>query len=385
MTRWNKPHSISHRMNRVIYKDQNSSQPPELKFKLTEVAKRLKEQEIDMSYCGIDLASKSSAICVLSSNGNRILETSCPTDAVGFSEALEGRGRLKCVVEASPLSEWVAQLLESLGHEVVVIDPRRAKAIISAKRKTDVLDARNLAKMAHTGWYTEVHRKSGEARLLRSYHKARQGLSASLQAQESRIRGLLRAHGIKLGVVSIGQFESKVRRLVELDGQGLGPVLEGLLRVRVVLREELKQSLKQIRQLARQDEVCQMLMSVPGVGPVVSSAYVATIDDPRRFARGDQVASYVGLTPSIHQSGEVEYRGRITKEGDQLLRWLLVEAAHVLLTRSQMDHPLKRWGLKLAAQKGSAKAKVAVARKLAILLHRLWLNGERFEPTHCTV
>jgi len=117
----------------------------------------------------------------------------------------------------------------------------------------------------------------------------------------------------------------------------------------------------------------------PGVGPAVATAFVATVDDPRRFRRGDQVAAYLGLVPGVHQSGEVELRSSITKEGDGLLRWLLVEAAHVLLTRTRKSCPLKRWGLRLQARKGAGKARVAVARKLAMILHRIWLTGEPFD------
>ena len=136
---------------------------------------------------------------------------------------------------------------------------------------------------------------------------------------------------------------------------------------------------KRVEAQSRQEAVTRRLMSVPGVGPLVATAFIATIDDPRRFQRGDQVAAYLGLTPSVHQSGETEYRGRITKEGDGLLRWLLVEAAHVLLTRTKQNCELKRWGLRLSRKKGHGKARVAVARKPAMLLHRLWLREETFD------
>lgn len=121
-----------------------------------------------MNNCGIDLASKSSAICIMGDGLKIIWEKECSTDAAGFAQALQGRGKLCCIIEASPLCEWVADILEELGHEVIVIDPRKAKAIITSKKKTDKLDARNLARMGQTGWYTEVHRKSKKARLLRA-------------------------------------------------------------------------------------------------------------------------------------------------------------------------------------------------------------------------
>ena len=331
-----------------------------------------------MNYCGIDLASKASAICVMDEQQGLLFERVCPTDEDGFRQVLRGYGRLRCVLEASPLSEWVADILEALGHEVIVIDPRKAKAVICNKKKTDKLDARNLARMAATGWYTEVHRKSADARLLRSHLIARKGLVDMQRQQNNRIRGLLRAHGMVLGKVSSGEFERRVYEQLERRCPGLLPAIRPLLESWSSLRRSIAELSKQIKHLARQDRVCRLLMTAPGVGPLVSSAYIATIDDPGRFRRGEQVAAYLGLVPSVTQSGETEYCGRITKEGDALLRWLLVEAAHVLLTRSRADCVLKRWGKRLERRKGAAKAKVAVARKLAMILHRMWLTNTPF-------
>lgn len=332
-----------------------------------------------MYYCGIDLASKASAICVMGEGQNVVEERECPTDEDGFRQALKAYCGLRCVIEASPLSEWIADILESLGHEVIVIDPRKAKAVLTSKKKTDKLDARNLARMALTGWYTAVHRKSADARLLRSHLKARKGLVDTQRQQSNRIRGLLRAHGIVLGRVSNGSFERRVLECTERRCAGLLPAIRPLLESWSSLRRSVAELTKQIKQLARQDRVCTLLMTAPGVGPLVSSAYIATIDDPGRFARSDQVAAYLGLVPSVSQSGEIEYRGRITKEGDALMRWLLVEAAHVLMTRSRQDCALKRWGKRIERRKGAAKAKVAVARKLAMILHRMWLSNTPFE------
>ena len=302
------------------------------------------------------------------------------TDEAGFCQALRRWRGLKCVVEASPLSEWVAQLLEGLGHRVTVIDPRNAHRIIASKKKTDKLDARNLARMGRTGWYHEVHRKSRAARLLRSYLKARKGLVDDQIGQSNRIRGLLRAHGIKVGAISHGRFVGHIRQLIKRREPDLMLAIAPLLALWEQTRRLLKELTQKVVALSRGDERCVRLMSVPGVGALVSSAYVATIDDPTRFSRSDQVAAYVGLVPSIQQSGETEYRGRITKDGDGLLRWLLVEAAHVLLTRTKQPSELRRWGMRLAKRKGLSKAKVAVARKLAKLLHRLWLTGQPFNP-----
>ncbi len=332
-----------------------------------------------MIYCGIDLASKASAVCIMDSEGRILAEFQMPTDEDGFRTRLGDREPMQCVLEASPLAEWAIGVLESLGHSAQIIDPRRAKSVIRTKRKTDQIDARNLANLARTGWYNAVHRKSERARLMRTLLKSRQGLLKAASDQHNRILGLLRAHGIRVGKGGGDGFELRVLGAVRARAPELEVILEPLLDVWRQAREHAKELEKRLQDLVRGDRVCQRLMSVPGVGPVISAAYVATIDDPHRFENSDQVADYLGLVPSVYQSGETEYRGRITKEGDKMLRWLLVEGAAVLLSRVKRSCALQRWGRKLAAKKGLAKARVAVARKLAVLLHRLWVTGERFD------
>jgi len=331
-----------------------------------------------MNYCGIDLASKASAVCILDDQGRIVAEFEVPTDEDGLGSRLGERDPMHCVVEASPLAEWVAQFLEGVGHTVAVIDPRKAKAVVCTKKKTDRLDARNLARMAHTKWYTAVHRKGKAARRMRTLLKARKGLVEAATAQGSRIAGLLRAHGIRVRGARGGQWELRVREAVWAREPELEPIVQPLLEVWRQTREQAAALRTQIETLARTHPACQLLMTIPGVGPVVAMAYVATIDDPHRFEASEQVADYLGLVPLVYQSGEVEYRGRITKEGDGLLRWLLVAAATVLLTRVKRSCALQRWGRKLIARKGLAKARVAVARKLSVLLHRTWVRGEAF-------
>lgn len=341
---------------------------------------RLKRQEADMESCGIDLAVRSSAICVMRDGGVIVMERVVPTDEVGLQAAVAGRARLRCILEASPLAEWAAGVLEAAGHEVIVIDPRKAKGVITSKKKTDKLDARNLAKMGLTGWYTQVHRKSAEARAMRTFLQARYGLVQTALAQGARIRGLLRAHGIRLGRVAESEFAGRVRELTKQQAPSLWPMLAPLVKVWRQAREGAEQMKKQIARQASAASVPRQLMTAPGVGPLVASTYVATIDDPRRFGRGSQVAAYLGLVPSVEQSGQREVHGRITREGDGLLRSYLIEAAQVLLTRTRRSCALKRWGLRLWRKKGFGKARVAVARKLAILLYHLWITGKNFDP-----
>lgn len=270
-----------------------------------------------MNDCGIDLASEASAGCIVNEQGTLLREQMVATEARELGKALTGLGRLRCVVEAAPLAEWVAQQLETQGPEVIIIDPRRAKAVIQTKNKTDKLDARNLAKLAQVGWYTAVHRKTPAARLQRTHLQARNGLVETAKAQAARIRGLLRAHGVKVGAVSAGQFVATVQALVAEPVPALTTALEPLLLVYHQAQEGAKTLARHVTKQVKQDPICQRLMHVPGVGPLVAGTSVATLEDPTRFRTSTQVAAYLGLVPRVYQSGAANYHGRISKEGGQ--------------------------------------------------------------------
>lgn len=285
------------------------------------------------------------------------------------------------VVEASPLAEWVSRVIEAQGHRVDIVDPGAAKRLMEARKKTDKRDAKTLALLARSGWYQPVHRKSGDARLKRSQIQARQGAVRTARKMACQVRDLLRAHGYKVGKVSKDRFSDRVREIAGEHLPDLLPYLEPLLDLYDRSEQWARQMKREIEHRGKSDALHQQLASVPGVGPLTSQVYVATIDQPQRFTNGDQVADYIGLAPGIYQSGQSCRRGSITHEGDKLLRWHLVEAAHSLLTHGR-DCRLKRWGQDLERRKGAAKARVAVARKLAVVLWRLWLTGETFQPHH---
>lgn len=332
-----------------------------------------------MSYVGIDLAERTSTICRLDGQASVVDRVECPTAAL--DQRLEDYPFSRVIIESTPLAEWAASVAEAAGHEAVIIDARAARHLVRSKKKTDARDAYTLARLGHSGWYVEVHRKSGSARAMRSQIQARQGLIRTQRAMAAQIRGLLKAHGVCVGRVSEGEFAERVRELAARHAPLLAESLEALLELWARAGEQaktLKRSMQRQRVEPEHQAVVEQLQSVPGVGPLVSRAYVATVDDPQRFPRAEAVADYLGLSPSVHQSGATEYRGRITKEGDELLRWHLVEAANALLNRGP-DCALKRWAERLRQRKGSAKAKVALARKLAVLLWRLWRSGERFD------
>ena len=334
------------------------------------------------NYCGIDLGNKRTSICIIDNRRQVLLEVEVATDAETLSNALKGFKKLTCIVEASPLAEWLCTELEKYKHKVTVVCPRKAKVALasqSAKKKTDRRDAHGLAELARSGWYVEVHRKSEEARATRSYLVARKQLVESSGALASSIRGILRAHGVRLSGRGDGaSFSDRVRTAAAVLPALVRGAIEGLLSAYELLHSQQKAMYKVLERAVPKDPVLMRLTSIPSVGAATAAAFVATIDDPSRFSSGEKVASYVGLVPSIYQSGETEYRGRIKKNGDKLLRWLFVEAAHYLLSCSKTPCELREWGLALEAKKGTGKARVAVARRLCMLMWQLWVNGEMF-------
>jgi transposase len=331
-------------------------------------------------YGGIDLGVKSSAFCLINSKGQVVIEDELPTEEYFFERTFGGLDTRRVVVEACSLAEWVCQLLEKLDHQAIIIDARRAKAVVRAKRKTDKIDARKLAQMARTGWYSKVHRKSAPARELRSKHTIRQGLVSIRQKLNNQIRGIFRAHGVRVGQVSEGDFYQHIEQLQSRIPEAVRDGMAVLLRLWDQVSREVRDLTQRLKEEVKQDGLCRYLMSVDGIGPITASTFIATIDDPHRFENGDQVAAYLGLVPRVYQSGEQRYLGRITKEGDRLLRALLVESATVLLTRVKRRNRLKTWGRRIRKKKGFGKARVAVARKLACLLYTMWVSQEAFDP-----
>lgn len=332
-----------------------------------------------INYCGLDVSNKSTAICVINEAGEIQKEVMASTEASAITKVLRGFGKVKCVIEASPLAESLATGIEKAGHVVEILDVRQAKVITHTKKKTDKLDARKLAQMCRVGWYTVVHRKSGEARDLRTFLTARMQMVKSATGLQSTIQGLLRAHGIMLPRGK-KRFDEAVRKALEGESELVKQAIEPLIVAWFHLHSEERRMYRELeRKVVRKDPKIARLVTVPGVGPATAAAFVATIDDPRRFTSEDQVGSYIGLVPSVHQSGSVEIKGRITKQGDSLLRWLLVESATVLLSCYKKDCALKSWGLKLQESKGFGKARVAVARKMACLLFHLLKNEDVFD------
>jgi transposase len=243
--------------------------------------------------------------------------------------------------------------------------------------KTDRNDAMALAQIMRTGWYRQVHVKSRQCRLWRSLLVARRTVLNEMRSIENVVRAVLREAGLKLGTPSRAAFAGRVRELTNEDPlvmELVGP----LLAILATMLDQLARLTKQVQDIVRKEAVCRRLMSVPGVGPITALAFRATIDRPDRFRRSRDVGAHLGLTPARYQSGETDIQGKISRCGDELARTALYEAAHTLLVRSRKWSALRAWGMKVAKARGMARARVAVARKLAVILHRMWSDGAEF-------
>ena len=284
-------------------------------------------------------------------------------------------------IEACPLSEWLHRALREAGIPIVCIETRQAQRFLSSRPvKTDKNDARGIAEMMRLGHYRPVHVKSLAAQSMRTTLGARMQLVGSQLQIEGTIRGLLRVYGLKIGAIHRNRFAARVLELREQAALAeLSAAIEPLLRVREVMRAERKATDRTLAGLARRSDVSRRLMTIPGVGPVTTLAYIATVDDPGRFASSKALGAHHGLTPRVYQSGEIDRSGQISKCGDRMLRHLLYEAASALMTRTRKWSRLRAWGVSVAKRRGMKRATVAVARKLAVIMHRIWVTGDQFE------
>jgi transposase len=319
-------------------------------------------------------------VCIVDAQGEIIRETKVPShpeDLVRDLRSLE-HPIMRIGLEAGPLSQWLHAGLTSAGFDAVLLETRHVKAALSAMTvKTDRRDARGIAQLLRLGWYRSVHAKSVSAQEVRALLTARKLIQAKLLDVECSIRGVLRGFGLRVGAISRGRFDMRIRELV--DGQAmLETVIGSMLAVRAALQDEFTRLHRTLLALVRDDPVCRQLMSVPGVGAIVAITFKSGIDDPRRFRRSRDVGPHFGLTPRKYQSGELDVTGSITKVGDRMVRTALYEAASVMLTRTVRMSPLKSWALGVAKRRGTKKARVALARKLSVILHRMWVDGTSF-------
>ena len=331
-------------------------------------------------FVGLDVSLRTVSICVVEADGTVVWEGKTPSEPLPLIERLaKWRGQVRLVgVEACPLSEWLHGALIESGFETVCIETRHAHNFLSSRpNKTDRSDARGIADMMRLGHYRPVHVKSRAAQLLRTTLIARKRFVDHMLAIEGTIRGLLRMHGLKLGDVHRCRFGARVETLLT-DLPELRLAIAPLLEARNLMRRQKAIFDRHLSQVARKDAVCVRLMTISGVGPVVSLAFKATIDDPKRFRNSKAAAAHLGLTPRVYQSGELDRSGHISKCGDKLMRHALYEAANSHLRISRKWSTLRAWGVKLAKRVGMKKACVAVARKLAVVMHRMWVDNTDF-------
>ena len=331
-------------------------------------------------YAGLDVSLELTSVCIVDAQGTIVRETkvaSHPEDLVGYFRLLE-HPISRIGLEAGPLSQWLHAGLIAAGFDAVLLETRHVKAALSAMTvKTDRRDARGIAQLLRLGWYRPVHAKSVSAQEVRALLTARKLIQAKLLDVECSIRGVLRGFGLKVGAISRGRFDMRIRELV--DGQAmLETVISSMLNVRTALQEEFARLHRALLVLVRADPICRQLMSVPGVGAIVAITFKSGVDDPTRFRRSRDVGPHFGLTPRKYQSGELDVTGSITKVGDRMVRTALYEAASVMLTRTVRISPLKSWALGVAKRRGTKKARVALARKLGVILHRMWIDGTDF-------
>jgi transposase len=313
-------------------------------------------------FAGLDVSLEETSICIVDGEGVIVAERKVASEPRAIAKALRATDLAfeRVGLEAGPLSPWLHGGLHAEGFAAICIETRRMKAALRAMRnKTDRNDARGIAQVMRTGWFRFVHVKSPESQELR------------------------KAFGLKVGKVSRGRFAMRVGALLA-DHPRLRAATKPMLKARAALMAEFDQLHRMVLEAVRGDPLCGRLMTVPGVGPITALAFKTGVDVPERFAKSKTVGAHFGLTPRKFNSGEIDYSGRISKCGDAMVRTLLHEAANALFTRCARYSALKAWAMRIAKTRGLKRAKVALARKLAVVMHRMWLDGSEFRWSDTT-
>ena len=320
-------------------------------------------------FAGLDVSVKETSVCIVDETGKIVREMKLASEPDALVAVLKNPSyHFKRIgLEAGPLSQWLFSALAEAALPVICVN------------KTDRNDARGMAQMMRVGLYRPVHVKTLRSQKLRMLLTHRQLLLSKAIALENDLRGTLRNFGLKVGMVGKVKFEARIRELVE-NLPDLAVLVEPMLIVRRVLREQIVILHRRLLAIVRDDEVCRRLMTTPGIGPVVSLTYRATVDIPARFRKSKSVGAVFGLTCAKYQSGEVDWDGRISRCGDEMMRTMLYEAAQAMM-RSKKWSWLKAWAMQIARRRGMKKAIVALARRLAVIMHRIWVDGTEFRWT----
>src|SRR5262249_9492657 len=333
-------------------------------------------------FAGLDVSVKETSICIVDDTGKIVREVKAGSEHEALLGVLKNPAyHFKRIgLEAGPLSQWLFSVLAEAELPVVCVETRHMQAVLKAQiNKTDRNDARGIAQMMRVGLYRPVHVKTLRSQKLRMLLTHRKLLQSKVIAIENDLRGTLRNFGLKVGMVGKVKFEARVKELLE-SIPDLAGLVEPLLIVLRAPREQTVVLHRRVLAIVRDDEVCRRLMTTPGVGPVVALTYRATVDVPARFCKSKAVGAVLGLTCTKYQSGEINRSGRISRCGDEMMRAMLYDAAQSML-RSKKWCWLKAWAMQIARRRGIKKAIVALARRLAVIMHRIWVDGTEFRWT----
>jgi transposase len=335
------------------------------------------------TFAALDVSQETTAVCVVDDTGHIVAERKIATSPEVISSFLARHAPSldRVGMETGPMAVWLWNELNDRGLPIICIDARHANAALKVRpNKTDRNDAAGLAQIIRIGWFKQVRIKSRVSYELRSLLAAREVLVRSRVKIENEIRGLLRTFGVLIGKAA-GGFANRTAQIVadELDASPMmGTVISSLAKARAALLERIKDLDRQVLAAARVDTTVRLFMSVPGVGPITALSVASAFDDATRFKRSSSAGAYLGLTPKRYESGEMSRNGRISKHGNKMTRKHLYEAATSMLTRTTAFCALKAWGLRLAKKVGFKKARVGVARKLAVILHAMWKTNTPF-------
>jgi len=328
----------------------------------------------------MDVSLKETSICVVDGKGEIVSEGTVISEPSAIADFIRSRAKdaARIGLETGPTTTWLWHELRGLGLPVICIDARHAKAALSMQiNKSDRNDAVGLARIMQAGWYKEVRVKSLTCHEVRAVLNSRVQLVKVKRDLENQVRGLLKNLGLMIGKVADKAFGQRVEELI-VGHPLLQDAVRPLIGVREIVRREIAGLTRRLLAIARDNEESRRLMTVPGIGAINALAFCAAVGEPGRFQRSRSVGAYFGLTPRRYASGEVDWTGRISKCGDGLVRTYLFEAAGVLMTRVAHWSKLKAWAHRLWKRIGFKKAKIALARKLAVILHRMWHDGTDF-------
>ena len=331
-------------------------------------------------YVGLDASKATTNICILDDNGETVREGVVETEPGAIVQYLRGdRLRYRRVgIESMSFTPWLYEGMAKAGLPVICIEARHSSSVLKRRlNKTDRNDARGIAEIMRAGVYKAVHVKTVESRQAKLVLTARRHLSQKCRDIDNLIRATLLQAGFKIAAGRVYSFDQRADAMIRSEGV-LRDVMDALLAARRAIASQVEALSQRVSDLAAQDTVCRNFMTVPGVGPITALAFRAAVDVPQRFARSRDVGVHLGLTPRSYRSGRIDRKGRISRCGDAQARAALYMAARSIMQARTRTTSLKTWGSGVIAARGYSKGVIAVARKLAVVLHRMWIAGEAF-------